>query len=205
MFYWNFLESVWSIYIKHCSSIQVPFMGERIFLKFYWYFHYMMIGYSLKSPFAGWMNIWCMIVAWVFIFAPRLAFGSLSNGLIMIFPLKKERVVSFGIPEASSHLQTCEPDDSAVCANCWFNQMQYIFFSLYRYWCLHIKLGITVAVLIFQGDHCQYCVFIYFIGMDWWTISIWTLFVYGNYLVSRNGFWIYVTEQLWTRQQLEIL
>ena len=33
------------------------------------------------------------------IFAPRLAFGSLSNALIMIFTLKKERVGSFGIPE----------------------------------------------------------------------------------------------------------
>ena len=59
-----------------------------------------------------------MIVAWVFIFAPRLAFGSLPNGLIMIFTLKKERVGSFGIPEASSSLHTYEPDDSAVCANC---------------------------------------------------------------------------------------
>jgi len=70
--------------------------------------------------------------------------------------------------------------------------------------CLHIKLGVMVAVLIFQGDRCQYCVFIYFIGMDWWIISIWTLFVYGSYLVSTNGFLVFVTEQLWMRQQLEI-
>jgi hypothetical protein len=59
-----------------------------------------------------------MIVAWVFILAPRLAFGSLSNGLIIIFTLKKERVGSFGIPEASLSLQTYEPEDSAVCTNC---------------------------------------------------------------------------------------
>jgi len=41
-----------------------------------------------------------MIVAWIFIFAPILAFESLSNGLIMIFTLKKVKVGFFGIPEA---------------------------------------------------------------------------------------------------------
>jgi len=46
----------------------------------------------------------------------------------MIFTLKKEKVGPFGIPESSPSLQTYRPDDSAVCANSWFNQMQYIFF-----------------------------------------------------------------------------
>jgi hypothetical protein len=56
-------------------------------------------------------------VAWVFNFAPRLSFGSVCNGLGMIFTLKKKRIDSFGIPEASSRIQTYKPEDSTVCAN----------------------------------------------------------------------------------------
>jgi hypothetical protein len=92
-------------------------------------------------------------------------------------------VYSFRTPGASPNMTQNYSSEDTLYINCLENLESLIPYVVFAH-----STRCNCCFLMFQGGHCQYCVFIYFTGMDWLTILIWTLFVYGNYSVSRKKF-----------------